>query len=611
MSGGSNLPRWNLASIYPSFDSPEYAGDLKLLREQIDTLLYLLENPLPEESAGARLVSLIRAWEAAGDTAENLENYAEAIYSVSTQDSRALEEINAVDAAALPLGKAAVLLRGRLAGQRELVLRLAETAPELADYRFFIKESLKKAAFQMSPELEDLANDLARSGGDAWSRLHGAISSTASAPWDDGERKTVTALRDLAFNPDRSVRERAYRAELEVWKSMELPLAAALNGVKGTAITLDRRRGWHKAGAVPAGDAVPASVTALRKSCFQSRMEEKTLAVLIETMESALPLYRRYLKAKAALVGVPVCAFYDIFAPVGGNTRSWTWEESSAFILERFGAFDPEMETFARRTFASSWIDAEGREGKVGGAYCTGFPLKGESRILCNFEGSFDSVTTVAHELGHGWHHELIKDLPRSRSAYPMTLAETASIFAETIVFEGALAGDRSGPAERLGLIEENLKDSCQVIVDILSRYYFEKELFKRRDRAELSPADLSAMMTCAQQKTYGDALDPKQLHPYMWAVKPHYYGTGLAFYNYPYAFGALFSQGLYARYQEEGPGFAAAYRNILRLTGEASVEEIARQAGFDIQGENFWRDGLSMTEKRVAEFEKLAGGGI
>jgi pepF/M3 family oligoendopeptidase len=402
----------------------------------------------------------------------------------------------------------------------------------------------------------------------------------------------------LAHSPDRGIRERAYRAELAAWKSMEIPLAASLNGVKGTALTMDKRRGWK---------------SALQKSAFQSRLSEKALETLIAAMEKSLPLFRRYLKAKASLLGLKTCAFYDLFAPVGNASKKWTWTEATEFIIRQFTAFDPDMGAFARKAVSRSWIDAPGREGKIGGAYCTDFPLagrpgeqiRGESRILCNFEGSFDSVFTLAHELGHGWHHELIKDLSRVQSAYPMTLAETASIFAETIVFEGAL-GAADNDKDRLTLIEGNLKDCCQVIVDILSRFYFERDLFERRDKGELSPEELCALIIDAQKKTYGDGLDPELLHPYMWAVKSHYYNTGLGFYNYPYAFGQLFSLGLFARFKQEGSSFAGAYREMLRLTGQAAAADVAKSAGFNIEDGAFWQDGIALIAGRIEEFEKL-----
>ena len=595
-------PRWDLSSIYASFDSPEYRRDLKLLGEKTAAFLGLLETPLPSGPALApALIDLLGVYGEAGDLRENLSAYAEAIYTADTRDSRAMAEINAIDAAALPLGKAAVIFRNRLAEAKGPVTEALETAEVLQPYGFFLRESLEKAAYQMSPDLEDLANDLARSGGDAWARLQEAVSSTVTAVWDEstGERKTVIALRDLAHSPDRGIRERAYRAELAAWQAMEIPLAASLNGVKGTALALDRRRGWK---------------TAIQKSVFQSRIGEKTLDALIRAMESSLPLFRRYLRTKASLLGVGSCAFYDLFAPVGRTPKNWSWSDAVEFVVRQFAGFDPAMGAFAQKAVSRHWIDALGREGKIGGAYCADFPLagragetpRGESRILCNFDGSFDSVFTAAHELGHGWHHEALKDLSRFQTAYPMTLAETASIFAETIVFEGAL-GAAGGDDERLSLIEGNLKDCCQVIVDILSRFYFETALFERRDQAELSPAELCALMIDAQKRTYGDGLDGDLLPPYMWAVKSHYYNSGLGFYNYPYAFGQLFSLGLFARAKAEGSGFARTYRDLLRLTGQASAGAVAASARFDIEESAFWQGGVALIGKRVEEFEKLA----
>ncbi|MFZ5368899.1 MAG: M3 family oligoendopeptidase [Spirochaetota bacterium] len=593
MSAGSKLPRWNLNSVYASFDAPEYIRDKELLAEHANKLLIQLEQPWPEDaSQAARLIlSWIHSYEDTADLAENLEAYASAVYTTDTRNSRALNEINSLEALSLPLGKASVILRSRLAEQAELVQNLAEKDENLVEYRFFLKDALTRAKYQMAPELEDLANDLARSGGDAWSRLQEAISSTVSAEWDPatGEKKTVIALRDLAHDPDRSIRERAYRAELAAWESMKIPLAASLNGVKGFAITVDKRRGWQ---------------SALDKAAYQSRITRKTLDALISVMEGSLPLFRRYLKAKSRILAIERCAFYDLFAPVGRATKKWSWEESRDFIIDKFSAFDPAMGNFARHAFTFSWIDAEGREGKIGGAYCTDFPLAKESRILCNFEGSFDSVTTVAHELGHAWHHEVIKDLPSTLTAYPMTLAETASTFAETIILEGALK--TADTQERLSLIEGSLKDACQIIVDILSRFYFERSVFERREQGELSAEEFCILMKEAQVATYGDGLDAGLLHPYMWAVKSHYYSTGLAFYNFPYAFGQLFALGLYSRAREQGSAFAGTYKEILRLTGRASAEDVGRAAGFNLEGPEFWQNGINLIAERVTELETL-----
>ncbi|GHU23225.1 oligoendopeptidase F [Spirochaetia bacterium] len=590
--GSNDLPRWNLDSIYPAFDSHEYLHDKEILKEKIEDCAALSVTLRKQFNQLSRsfLFGVIRAFESAQDMAETLNAYTEAVYTADTRNEEALKEINALDMQCLPLKKILVEFQQTLFQHRDEIMNALELHPEYADYRFFIEESVKKATHQLLPDQEELVADLSRSGADAWARLHESMSSNLSIVWnpDTGEQKTVTALRELAFSPDRTIREKAYRTELTAWQNVERPIAACLNGIKGWSITIDKRRRWE---------------TPLHKSAFQSRIEPETLHTLVETVEESLPIFRRYLHLKAKLLGIPVLRFYDLFAPVGTkNSRTWTWEESADFIVTQFSAFDPDFGAFAKRAFDSQWIDAGGREGKVGGAYCTDFPLRGESRILCNFDGSFDSVSTVAHELGHAWHHECIKDLPRSQSQYPMTLAETASTFAETIVFEGALAA--ASPEERIGLIEGNLKDCCQTAVDILSRFYFEKAVFEQRERSELSPAEFCALMIESQKRTYDDSLDPEFLHPYMWAVKSHYYSAALPFYNYPYAFGQLFSLSLYAQAQKQGPDYKESYRKLLRTTGQASAESVAALTGFNIRNREFWLHGVSLIEQRVREID-------
>ena len=185
-----------------------------------------------------------------------------------------------------------------------------------------------------------------------------------------------------------------------------------------------------------------------------------------------------------------------------------------------------------------------------------------------------------------------------------MTLAETASIFSESIVYDGALSqADAKG---KIGIIEMLLQDTTQVIVDILSRYYFERAVMERRKDGELSPEEFSSIMVDAQKKTYGSSLDESELHPYMWAVKGHYYQQDLAFYNFPYAFGKLFGQGLYSLYKREGTAFAETYRNILGKTGITDANTLTKEVGFDIEQPDFWRQGISMIEESVNQFEQL-----
>ena len=590
----SDAPRWDLSAAYPDFDSSEYAADRRGLEKAILTFAEVAaDRARAENEPGEWAETCIARINEIEDLAENLDVYCYTRYSVETTHTKAVREMNALQAALLPFHSALVNFRNNLAAVAADPTALTEGRPALKEYAFFLGEQLADQHNQMSAPEENLAADLARSGADAWSRLQETVSANLSATWDEdsGEEKTVVQLRGLAFNPDREVRKKAYEAELTAWKRMEIPLAAALNGVKGTAVTVDGRRNYH---------------SSLERARRSARVSQETLDALIAVMEESLPDFRRYLKAKAKLIGQPKLAFFDLFAPLATHGKTtWSFAEASAFIVEQFRTFSDEMADYAQRAFSENWIDAEPRSGKIGGAYCASLPLLGQSRILANFDGSFSSVSTIAHELGHGYHHEVLKNQSAIHRSYPMTLAETASIFCETIVFTGAY--DRAAESRKLGILEAFLQDATQVIVDILSRYKFESAIFERRPSGELSAEELKELMLEAQRATYGDGLDENQLHPYMWAVKGHYYNHDLSFYNFPYAFGQLFGLGLFSQYRSRGRDFPPQYRQILQRTGRASAEDVTAEAGFDIQTPEFWRSGIDYVRSRIDEFEERA----
>lgn len=528
------------------------------------------------------------------DLYETLESYTYCSYSVATGDEAAVAALNRINEFTVPLADLSVRFRDALAEADAVVTggigRLAGEDAELAEYAFLLEEEIFLQTRQLSPREEELAADLARAGSDAWSRLQETLSSTLTAPWDGGV-KTVVELRALAFDSDRTIRERAYRAELEAWERVETSFAFAINGVKGFSDTLNSRRGWS---------------STIERTLRESRMSRATLDSLIAALQRSLPLFRRYWSAKARALGLERLAFYDIFAPVGESARTWSFAEAMEFIGSRFASFAPELADFARRTVAERWIDAEPRSGKVGGAYCIGLPGAGRSGILCNFSGSYDAMDTIAHELGHAYHGEILNDLPALQRQYPMPLAETASTFCEILVFEGAL--EIASEAERLHILEQFLQGAAQVTIDILSRYLFETELMERRASGEVSAHELKTMMLDAQERTYGDALDPDLRHAWMWAVKGHYYNADLAFYNFPYAFGLLFALGLAAQRRIDPTTFPERYRTILLETGRRDIETVCAVAGIDITAEEFWQSGIDRIGELVGEFEALVG---
>lgn len=225
---------------------------------------------------------------------------------------------------------------------------------------------------------------------------------------------------------------------------------------------------------------------------------------------------------------------------------------------------------------------------------------------MTNFQGSFSDVSTIAHELGHAWHNRCLAGLPYMMINTPMPLAETASIFNETILAHQVLK--TAAPEEKLTLLDATLTESTQTIVDILSRYLFESEVIDTRADHAMTVDELKDAMLRAQDATYGNGLDPQVLHPYMWACKSHYYSSGMSFYNFPYAFGELFGKGVFAQYLQKGADFVPAYNQLLRFCGSAPVADVAASVGIDVRNVDFWRSSLEIIKNEIDEFCALCG---
>lgn len=444
----------------------------------------------------------------------------------------------------------------------------------------------------MSEAEEGLAAELGLSGASAWNKLQGTLTSQLTVEFElDGkmQKLPMPALINLRSHPDAGVRRRAYEAENKAWDTVREALAACMNGVKGSVNTLDQRRG---------------RADALHSAIDMARIDRPTLEAMLGAMQDSFPVFQRYFKAKARLLGKEKLAWWDLFAPLGSANKTYSWDEARDFVIDNFSRFSPELAEFARHAFDNHWIDAEQREGKRGGAFCMSLPGVKESRILCNFDGSLDQVSTIAHELGHAFHNYCAYQAEKTliQQDTPMTLAETASIMCETIIMQAVLQ-QVSDPKEELSILETMLNGDSQVIVDIYSRYLFEKEVFERRKSTELSADELCEIMERAQKATYGEL---ESYQPYMWTWKPHYYYAGLSFYNFPYAFGLLFANGLYAIYQQRGEAFLPAYKSLLAATGQASAADLAARFNIDIRSRKFWEDSLRVIEKKIERYEKL-----
>ena len=563
------LPKWDLESIYPSVTSPLFEDDINAI--------YQKAEELKSKSAdkNSSILSILSLYDEMADIVENVGSYVYTSFSVNTTDRDVLAAMGKAEKAQTVASDASTVMVHYLSQRTDEF-----SSPELEPYALFLKEVKTEAEHMMSLEEEALANEMLQVSASAWSRLQESV--TASI--HDGD-KTLTQLRGLAMDSDRSVRKDAYEREVKILADNKTAIAAALNGVKGTALLLEKRRGWKDP---------------LDRSCNTARISRKALSALIEALEESLPIFRDYLKTKAKLLGLERLEWYDMFAPVGDSSMSFTFEEAKALIVDAYSSFSPEVGEFIKNALDSHWVDPEAHEGKIGGAYDIFFPKKKESRVMMNWEGTYDSVSTLAHELGHAYHDSVVKNYPASQRSYPMTLAETASIFGETVIFQEVLK--KADKDQQLSLIEAYVQGACQVCVDILSRFYFERSAFEARKDGEVTADDFSAMMLKAQEDTYGDGLGVK--HQYMWAVKGHYYNEGFSFYNYPYAFGQLFALGLFAS-KDSVPDFPKHYKEVLSMTGRFEAKEVAAAAGCDIEDKEFWKKGISVISGYIEKMKE------
>ncbi|MEX2162444.1 MAG: M3 family oligoendopeptidase [Anaerolineales bacterium] len=599
-----NVPRWDLSNVYPGLNSDQFEAavqDLKMQLDEIDS--FLQRHKIQKNEAGPAQTSMDELARVLTDLLDKrnavlrlyftLNAYSYSFTSTDSFNTEARRIESELEQHGVRLRKHEAAIRAWVGTMGSQLVELIAKPGTLEDHAFYLKETHEQSQYLMSAGEEDLAADLTLSGANAWSKLQNTVTSQLSAEIAvDGKklRMPMPALINLRNHSDGDTRKRGYEAELEVWEKNKETYAAALNGVKGETNTIDKRRGRK--------DALHASIDT-------ARIDRQTLDALMEAIHDSFPMFRRYYQAKAKKLGKKQLPWYDVFAPMGKTDTVYTFEQTRDFILEQFGTFSEDLHDLAKRAFDNSWIDAEMRDGKSGGAFCMEVPGVDESRILANFNGSLEQLGTVAHELGHAYHNWCLVGKTFLQAITSLTLAETASIMCETIVTEASLKLANS-KAEQLAILENDLQNSSQVIVDIASRFIFEKEVFERRAKAELSADDFCAIMEDAQKQTYGEGLDPQYLHKYMWTWKPHYYRTDLSFYNYPYAFGLLFGTGLYAIYQQRGKEFTTDYRNLLGSTGLGDAATLAARFDINIREKKFWADSLNVVGKRVDQYAKL-----
>jgi oligoendopeptidase F len=597
----TELPRWSITDVHESLTARSFVDAMERSATDVERLVALFDeheigaiparppNPTDGEAADRAITEFNRV-------AADFDIVDASIYATVATDSRdqhaqgLLSELEPTESALRPL-------LARLADWMQALGAdaLAELSEQVREHLGPMRRLAARAAHQMSEREEHLYAELSSTGSGAWSRLQRDLTSQLSADVElpDGtKRLSMPAVRGLATSADPVVRRAAYDAEMVAWPTVELPVAAAMNAIKGEANAVNRRRHWE---------------SPLDASLFANSVSRATFDAMQSAVTASLPDFRRWMKVKAGLHGSPATpaaglAWWDLVAPLSVAPSAMSWDDGIDVVRTAFGQFSPGLGSLVDRALSERWIDAPPQDGKSGGAFCMPF-VDDRSLVLLNWSGSAESAQTVAHELGHAYHNTALAGRTSLQKQLPMALAETASIFCETLVVEAGLA--RLTGNDRLALLDIDLQGTNQVIVDIHSRWLFETELFARRERRTLGATELCEMMTDAQAVAYGDGLDQATAHPYMWLLKPHYYGSH--FYNWPYTYGLLFGLGLFARYQDDPDRFRSGYDTLLSRAGIDTAEELGRAFDLDVTDESFWTASLDVVRTRIADYVDLA----
>lgn len=595
----ATLPQWSVADVHESFTARSFVDAMERSGAAVARLVALfdqhgiraIEPRVPTDDDLVATDAAIDAINAASSEQDVLQAYVYATVSTDSRHEHAqalLSEIQRNDAVLRPL-------LARLADwTRSLGAEaLAERSVVAREHVGPLLRLAERAEHQMSEAEEHLYAELATTGSAAWGRLQRDVTSQLATDVEvrgRRERLPMPAVRGLAADPDPAVRRAAFHAELEAWPQVATACAAAMNAIKGEANAVNQRRGWE---------------SPLEASLFANCVSRRTFDAMQAAIDHSLPRFRAWMRTKARLHGhTGALPWHDLLAPLPVGSGRITWDDGVRLVRDAFSEFSAPLATLVDRAVAERWIDVAPRDGKTGGAFCMSF-VEDRSLVLLNWNGSFDSAQTTAHELGHAYHNTQLAHRTWLQRRVPMALAETASIFCETLVVEAGLTAATGN--ERLALLDVDLQGSLQVVVDIRSRFLFEQEVFARRQRRTLGARELDELMVEQQLAVYGDGLDPTTTHPYMWILKPHYYGSH--FYNWPYTYGLLFGLGLFARYREDPERFRDGYDDLLSRAGMNTAEELGQAFGLDVGDEAFWHASLDVIGDRIDQYDALAAG--
>lgn len=586
---------WDLSVYFASFRGQDYRETWSALQTKLPSLLGRSENiTQPQDCA-----SLISEWEVLGQDFQRFQSYLGCLRAADGRLQEVAKDYAALQGLGAEFRKFEVNLLAYLRGLTDQQFHELTSLPQLKDAHYRLMVFRQTARWQMNPDQEKLAADLDVDGLSAWGRLYDQISGRLEFDMPDpdspGKNKKVpmSLKRSLTESPDPQIRQVAFENSNLAWATMEDVCAACLNAIAGSRLTLYKRRGVEHFLDVP---------------LLESAITKKTLDAMLQAVADRIEVPRRFFRRKAKALGKEKLGFFDMYCPLPqGDATSWSWQSAWDSLERAYRPTYPEFADFCQMAHQQRWVDYQAREGKRGGGFCTSPLHQGQSRIFMTFNSTTGDVQTLAHELGHAYHNWIIRQERPMNLAYPMTLAETASTLAETLLLDAQLSDPNLGAGTKIALLNTQLENAAAFLLNIPMRFDFERGFYQERAEGELTVDRIKELTLQAQHKWFGDTVHPDQFDPYFWASKLHFYITEISFYNFPYTFGFLFSLGLFAVAKQRGSAFWKDYEELLRRTGADSAENLAREIlKIDLESVKFWNGSIDILEKQLDDFEAL-----
>ena len=596
-------PSWDIESEYTGFDDPNISADEGKVHQLINSIekvsSSLLQDGVPVESPEqmGNAQEILTLKNQVLTLLGNLRTWANCLVSVDGTNQPAKTMLGAMQSLGARLGVAMQPWQRWVQFVSEDTFRQFLQSQEASEESFKLNRTRMLKEYTLSLEAEKILKTMEINGPVSWGNLYDNLSGTIAVPLEEVGELGLAQAMSLLESPEREKRQKAWEGVNEAWGAHEDAVAAGINNIAGWRLDEYNLRSTKK------------KMDYLDSPLHSACITKKTLETMLSTVKKQSHIARDVLKTQAKCLGLDSLGPWDLFAPPppqrGVDHRPWPFEKAMEVIRSAFASIHPDMGEFVDIMNKNKWIEGTATKTKRPGAYCTRFAKSRTPRVYMTYNGGIKDVITLAHELGHAFHGWVMRELPLCKTWYPMTLAETASIFAQTVVHE-ALQEQCTSKAELLPVLWADAREAEAFLLNIPARFDFENSFYSKRKKGPLPAAELKELMEESWQTHYKDTLS--QMNPMFWASKLHFHIAGLSFYNFPYTFGYLFSLGVYSQRDKLGADFYNKYVDLLRETGSMTAEELAlKHLDAHLEDEAFWLNSIKMIESKVKQFQEAA----